>query len=40
MLLQWSDKMKVGHKVIDYDHQMLFNIANDLHHTVNAQGTA
>jgi hemerythrin len=38
MLLQWSDKMKVGHKVIDYDHQMLFNIANDLHHTVNAQG--
>lgn len=34
MLLQWSKALMVGHPIIDYDHQMLVNIANDLHHAV------
>lgn len=34
MLMQWSKALEVGHPVIDYDHQMLVNIANDLHHAV------
>jgi len=34
MLMQWSKALEIGHPVIDYDHQMLVNIANDLHHAV------
>jgi len=34
MLIQWSKALEVGHPIIDYDHQMLVNIANDLHHAV------
>ena len=34
VLLQWSEALMVGHPIIDYDHQMLVNIANDLHHAV------
>ena len=37
MLMQWSKALEVGHPVIDYDHQMLVNIANDLHHAVQTQ---
>lgn len=32
MLLQWSKDLAVGHPIIDSDHQMLINIANDLAH--------
>ena len=32
MLLQWSKDLAVGHPIIDSDHQMLINIANDLEH--------
>jgi hemerythrin len=32
MLLQWSKDLAVGHPIIDSDHQMLVNIANDLAH--------
>jgi hemerythrin len=32
MLLQWSKEMAVGHPIIDNDHQMLVNIANNLAH--------
>ncbi|MFC1673012.1 bacteriohemerythrin [Pseudomonadota bacterium] len=34
MLLQWTKELAIGHPIIDYDHQMLVNIANDLHHAV------
>lgn len=34
MLMQWSKALEIGHPIIDYDHQMLVNIANDLHHAV------
>ena len=34
MLLQWSQDLAIGHPIIDYDHQMLVNIANELHHAV------
>jgi len=34
MLLQWSDALMIGHPIIDYDHQMLVNICNELHHAV------
>lgn len=30
MLLQWSKDLAVGHPIIDSDHQMLINIANDV----------
>jgi len=36
MLMQWSKALEIGHPIIDYDHQMLVNIANDLHHAVRA----
>ncbi|HEY9078609.1 bacteriohemerythrin [Magnetovibrio sp.] len=36
MLMQWSKALEIGHPIIDYDHQMLVNIANDLHHAVHA----
>lgn len=34
MLLQWSKDLVIGHPIIDYDHQMLVNISNELHHAV------
>lgn len=34
MLLQWSKTLEIGHPIVDYDHQMLVNIANELHHAV------
>ena len=34
MLMQWSKALEIGHPIIDYDHQMLVNIANDLDHAV------
>jgi len=34
MLIQWSEALEVGHPIIDYDHRMLVNIANDLHRAV------
>ena len=34
MLLQWSKALAIGHPIIDYDHQMLVNIANDLDYAV------
>lgn len=36
MLLQWSKDLAVGHPIIDSDHQMLVNIANQLAHDVEA----
>jgi len=30
MLLQWSKDLAVGHAIVDNDHQMLINIANDV----------
>jgi len=33
MLLQWSKDLAVGHAIIDSDHQMLINIANELDHS-------
>ena len=32
MLLQWSEDLAVGHPIIDNDHQMLINFANELAH--------
>lgn len=34
MFIQWSKTLEIGHPIIDYDHQMLFNMANDLYHAV------
>lgn len=34
MLLQWSKDLAVGHAIIDSDHQMLINIANELAYSV------
>lgn len=34
MLLQWSKALEVGHPIVDYDHKMLVNIANELHFAV------
>ena len=34
MLMQWSKALEIGHPIIDYDHQMLVNIANDLHDAI------
>lgn len=36
MLLQWSKELAVGHPIIDSDHQMLINFANELHHGVHS----
>ena len=36
MLLQWSKDLAVGHPIIDSDHQMLVNIANDLEHAAHS----
>lgn len=36
MLLQWSKELAVGHPIIDSDHQMLINIANDLEHATHS----
>ncbi|SIS87602.1 bacteriohemerythrin [Insolitispirillum peregrinum] len=30
MLIQWNDAWRVGNSAIDYDHQMLVNITNQL----------
>lgn len=30
MLIQWKDEWRVGNATIDYDHQMLVNITNQL----------
>lgn len=30
MFIQWDDKYLVGHTLIDFDHQMLINITNEL----------
>lgn len=32
MLIQWDDAWRVGNSAIDYDHQMLVNITNQLWH--------
>lgn len=32
MLIQWNDAWRVGNAAIDYDHQMLVNITNQLWH--------
>ncbi|MFA7430065.1 MAG: bacteriohemerythrin [Rhodospirillaceae bacterium] len=32
MLIQWDDAWRVGNSAIDYDHQMLVNITNQLYH--------
>ncbi|MGC2854623.1 bacteriohemerythrin [Novispirillum sp. DQ9] len=32
MLIQWDDAWRVGNAAIDYDHQMLVNITNQLWH--------
>ena len=34
MVLQWSKDLAVGHPIIDSDHQMLINIANNLAQTL------
>jgi len=34
MLMQWSKDLAVGHPIVDYDHQMLINLANDFHFAV------
>lgn len=34
MLLQWSEALEVGHPIIDYDHQMLINLVNELDRAV------
>jgi len=30
LLIEWNDAWRVGHSAIDYDHQMLVNITNQL----------
>lgn len=30
-LIEWSNEWTIGHKVIDYDHQMLVNITNQVY---------
>lgn len=32
MLIEWDDSWRVGNATIDYDHQMLVNITNQLWH--------
>jgi hemerythrin-like metal-binding protein len=32
VLIQWDDAWRVGNTAIDYDHQMLVNITNQLYH--------
>ncbi len=34
MLLQWSEALEVGHPIIDYDHQMLIGLVNELDRAV------
>lgn len=34
MLMQWSKDLAVGHPIVDYDHKMLINIANEFHFAV------
>lgn len=40
MLLQWSKDLAIGHPIIDSDHQMLINIANDLAHATKSGASA
>jgi hemerythrin len=35
-LLQWSDKFKVGNEDIDYQHERLFTLVNNLHDSMKA----
>lgn len=35
-LIEWSDDFLIGHSAIDYDHQMLVNITNQVYDMKNA----
>ncbi|EKV32081.1 Hemerythrin [Caenispirillum salinarum AK4] len=35
-LIQWTDDFLIGHTAIDYDHQMLVNITNQVYDMKNA----
>lgn len=40
MFLQWKDEYRLGHDLIDFDHQILFNLTNELHGRVErSEGT-
>jgi len=37
MFIKWKSSYLVGHKMVDYDHQMLVNITNELFDRVNKE---